>query len=33
MAETKPTATKAKSAQAKQDNNMISWLAPVVCII
>ncbi|MFZ9877890.1 MAG: MotA/TolQ/ExbB proton channel family protein [Chitinophagaceae bacterium] len=33
MAETKPTATKAKSAQAKQHNNMISWLAPVVCII
>lgn len=33
MAETKPTATKAKSAQAKQDNNMISWLAPVVCIL
>ncbi len=33
MAETKPTATKAKSAEAKQDNNMISWLAPVVCIL
>ena len=36
MAETKPTATaasKATSVQAKQDNNLISWLAPVVCII
>ena len=33
MAETKPTATKATSVQAKHDKNMISWLAPVVCII
>ncbi|HAL95758.1 MAG: MotA/TolQ/ExbB proton channel family protein [Chitinophagaceae bacterium] len=33
MAETKPTATKATSVQAKQDKNLISWLAPVVCII
>ena len=33
MAETKPTAIKATSVQAKHDKNMISWLAPVVCII
>ncbi len=37
MAETKPTATAAvraaTSAQPKKGGNLISWLAPVVCII
>lgn len=36
MAETKPTATasvKATSVQAKKSSNLISWVAPVICII
>jgi biopolymer transport protein ExbB len=34
MAETKPTATvKATSVQPKKSSNVISWIAPVVCII
>ena len=36
MAETKPTASaapKSTSVQAKHDGNMISWLAPVVCVL
>lgn len=36
MAETKPTATAAKSStsvQPKKKSNAISWIAPVVCII
>lgn len=36
MAETKPTATasvKATSVQAKKSSNIISWIAPVLCII
>jgi biopolymer transport protein ExbB len=34
MAETKPTAAKAAtSGQAKQSSNIISWIAPIVCII
>ena len=34
MAETKPTAAKAAtSGQAKQSSNVISWIAPIVCII
>ncbi len=36
MAETKPTATasvKATSVQAKKSSNLISWVAPVLCII
>src|SRR5215213_8452733 len=34
MAETKPTASvKATSVQPKKSSNIISWLAPVVCII
>lgn len=36
MAETKPTATasvKATSVQAKKSSNIISWLAPIICII
>src|SRR6185503_7122723 len=36
MAETKPTATasvKATSVQAKKSSNVISWLAPIICII
>jgi len=35
MAETKPTATTAKatSVQAKQGSNVISWIAPIVCVI
>lgn len=35
MAETKPTATvkPASSAQAKKSNNLVSLLAPVICII
>lgn len=36
MAETKPTATasvKATSVQVKKTSNLISWVAPIVCII
>lgn len=34
MAETKPTAAKAAtSGQAKKSSNVISWIAPIVCII
>lgn len=34
MAETKPTAAKAASSvQAKQSTNIISWIAPIACII
>jgi biopolymer transport protein ExbB len=36
MAETKPTATasvKATSVQAKKSSNIISWVAPVLCLI
>jgi biopolymer transport protein ExbB len=34
MAETKPTASvKATSVQAKKSSNLISWVAPVVCIL
>ena len=34
MAETKPTAAKAAtSVQPKKNSNLISWLAPIVCII
>ncbi|NCU03248.1 MAG: MotA/TolQ/ExbB proton channel family protein, partial [Chitinophagaceae bacterium] len=34
MAETKPTAAKAAtSGQAKQSSNIISWVAPIVCLI
>ncbi len=34
MAETKPTAAKAASSgQAKQSTNIISWIAPIVCIL
>ncbi|RXK59152.1 MotA/TolQ/ExbB proton channel family protein [Lacibacter luteus] len=34
MAETKPTAAKAAtSGQAKQSTNVISWIAPIVCIL
>ena len=34
MAETKPTATvKATSVQPKKSSNVISWLAPIVCVI
>lgn len=36
MAETKPTATAAKStaaAQPKKQSNIISWIAPVMCIL
>lgn len=34
MAETKPTATvKATSVQPKKSSNIISWIAPVVCVI
>lgn len=33
MAETRPTAAKAASSQAKQSSNAISWIAPIVCII
>jgi biopolymer transport protein ExbB len=34
MAETNPTATvKATSVQAKKSSNLISWVAPIVCII
>jgi biopolymer transport protein ExbB len=34
MAETKPTANKAAtSGQAKKSSNVISWIAPIVCII
>ena len=34
MAETNPTATvKATSVQAKKSSNLISWIAPIVCII
>lgn len=34
MAETKPTAAKAAtSGQTKQSSNVISWIAPIVCII
>lgn len=36
MAETKPTATanvKATSVQAKKSSNIISWIAPVACVI
>ena len=34
MAETKPTASvKATSVQAKKSSNIISWIAPVVCIV
>ena len=36
MAETKPTVSasiKATSVQAKNSSNLISWLAPVICII
>lgn len=34
MAETKPTASvKATSVQAKKSSNLISWIAPIVCII
>ena len=36
MAETKPTATAGKSStsvQPKRKSNVISWIAPVACII
>jgi biopolymer transport protein ExbB len=36
MAETKPTATAAKSStsvQPKKKSNAISWLAPLICVI
>jgi biopolymer transport protein ExbB len=36
MAETKPTATatvKATSVQAKKSGNLISWVAPIACIV
>lgn len=34
MAETTPTATvKATSVQAKKSSNIISWLAPLVCVV
>lgn len=34
MAETKPTAAKAASSvQAKQSSNIISWIAPIACIL
>jgi biopolymer transport protein ExbB len=34
MAETKPTASvKATSVQPKKSSNIISWLAPIVCIV
>jgi biopolymer transport protein ExbB len=34
MAETNPTATvKATSVQAKKSSNLISWIAPIVCIV
>lgn len=34
MAETKPTASvKATSVQAKKSSNLISWIAPIVCIV
>ena len=36
MAETKPTATasvKATSVQAKKSSNIISWLAPIICVV
>jgi biopolymer transport protein ExbB len=36
MAETKPTATatvKATSVQAKKSSNLISWVAPIACIV
>lgn len=34
MAETKPTAAKAASSvQAKQSTNIISWIAPIACIL
>ena len=36
MAETKPTATAAKSStsvQPKKKSNSISWIAPLLCII
>ena len=33
MAETTPTATKATSVQAKKSSNLISWIAPVICIV
>ena len=36
MAETKPTASasvKATSVQAKKSSNVISWLAPIICLI
>lgn len=35
MAETKPTAStvKATSVQAKKSSNIISWIAPVICIV
>jgi biopolymer transport protein ExbB len=34
MAETKPTAAKAAtSVQPKKNSNLISWIAPIVCII
>ncbi len=34
MAETKPTAAKAAtSGQAKKNSNIISWIAPIVCLI
>jgi biopolymer transport protein ExbB len=33
MAETKPTAKVATSVQPKQSSNLISWLAPIICIV
>jgi biopolymer transport protein ExbB len=34
MAETNPTATvKATSVQAKKSSNLISWVAPIVCVV
>ena len=34
MAETKPTASvKATSVQPKKSSNLISWIAPIVCVL
>jgi biopolymer transport protein ExbB len=34
MAEIKPTASvKATSVQPKKSSNLISWLAPIVCVV
>jgi biopolymer transport protein ExbB len=33
MAETKPTAKATATAQTKKSGNLISWLAPILCIV